>query len=84
LTVLAVVKDHIKERDLNRADVRNLKARLMKRGVTMCGNTLRVLRLTMMHAMRLDPSIKENPCTFVVDGLAATSGTAVLTTGDAP
>ena len=52
--------------DVTRDDVRNLKARLMKRGGTMCGGALRVLRLTLTHAMRLDPSMKENPCAFVV------------------
>lgn len=52
--------------DVTRDDVRNLKSRLMKRGSTMCGGALRVLRLTLAHAMRLDPSMKENPCAFVV------------------
>lgn len=52
--------------DVTRDDVRNLKTRLAKRGVTMCGGALRVLRLTLTHAMRLDPSMKENPCAFVV------------------
>jgi integrase len=53
-------------RDITRDDVRTLKARLMKRGSTMCGGALRVLRLTLTHAMRMDERVKENPCQFVV------------------
>ena len=53
-------------RDVTRDDVRTLKARLMKRGSTMCGGALRVLRLTLTHAMRMDEGVKENPCQFVV------------------
>src|SRR5690606_6859963 len=53
-------------RDITRDDVRALKARLMKRGGTMCGGALRVLRLTLTHAARMDEGVKENPCKFVV------------------
>ncbi len=53
-------------RDITRDDVRILKARLMRRGRTMCGGALRVLRLTLAHAARMDEGVKENPCRFVV------------------
>ena len=97
LSLIGVIEDHVRERDLaertvqdylrhwtnkklntlyplrnmhpadvTRDDVRALKARLMKRGSTMCGGSLRILRLTLTHAMRLDQSMKENPCAFVV------------------
>ena len=51
---------------VTRADVRKIKARLMKRGEALASGALRVLRLTMTHAMRLDETIKENPVHFVV------------------
>ncbi len=51
---------------LTRADVRKIKARLIKRGEALASGALRVLRLTMTHAMRLDETIKENPVQFVV------------------
>jgi integrase len=53
-------------RDITREDVRVLKARLGKRGKTMCSGALRVLRLSLSHAMRMDEGVKENPCEFVV------------------
>jgi integrase len=53
-------------RDITRDDVRTLKSRLQKRGKTMCSGALRVLRLTLTHAMRMDEGMKENPCQFVV------------------
>ncbi len=51
---------------MTRADVRKVNARLMKRGEALASGALRVLRLTMTHAMRLDETIKENPVRFVV------------------
>ena len=51
---------------LTRADVRKIKSRLMKRGEALAAGALRVLRLTMTHAMRLDETIRENPVQFVV------------------
>ncbi len=53
-------------RDITRDDVRTLKSRLQKRGKTMASGALRVLRLTLSHAMRMDEGMKENPCQFVV------------------
>ena len=53
-------------RDITRNDVRNLNARLNKRGQTMSSGALRVLRLTLSHALRMDEGMKENPCQFVV------------------
>lgn len=53
-------------RDITRDDVRALKARLNKRGKTMCAGVLRVLRVTLSHAMRMDEGMKENPCHFIV------------------
>ncbi len=97
LTMLDVLEDHIKERelaerteedyrlhwankrrntlyplrnlhprDITRDDVRALKKRLQKRGKTMASGALRVLRLTLSHAMRMDEGMKENPCKFVI------------------
>lgn len=97
LTMLDVLEDHIKERelaertaedyrlhwtnkrrntlypyrnmhprDITRDDVRALKARLQKRGKTMSSGALRVMRLTLSHAMRMDEGMKENPCKFVI------------------
>ena len=97
LTLLDVIEDHIKERDLaertewdyrrhwtnkkmntlyplrnmhpgdiNRADCRAIKARLVKRGTTLASGALRVLRLTLNHARRLDETIKENPAEFLI------------------
>ena len=51
---------------ITRDDVRKIKARLMKRGTALAAGALRVLRLTLTHAMRLDETIKENPVHFVV------------------
>ena len=51
---------------ITRDDVRKTKARLMKRGTALAAGALRVLRLTLTHAMRLDETIKENPVHFVV------------------
>lgn len=97
LTLLDVIEDHIKERDLaertewdyrrhwtdkkmntlyplrnmhpgdiTRADCRAIKARLVKRGKTLASGALRVLRLTLNHARRLDEAIKENPAEFLI------------------
>ena len=52
--------------NITRDDVRDLRKRLVKRSETLCAAALRVLRLTMAHAMRIDESIRDNPVNCVV------------------